>query len=324
MRFLPIFLISAFAVSASEPEKQLPDLPAGITSFGAAVHHDGALYVFGGHLGTPHQYSWDDVHKPLLRLKLAEGAEAKWEELPGEEPALGPALVTHKSGLIRVGGMQPKNAKDEDADMHSVAVASRFDPEKNAWTRLPDLPKPRSSHDAFISGDRLFVAGGWQMRGEESSLWASTIEVLDLAAAEPAWRSLDQPFRRRALAVVATETHLFCLGGLDNGGDTSLEVDILDLKTEKWSKGPELPDGPVKGFGLAATTVGGEVFITGFSGDVHRLDAEAEKWVKIGELETGRMFARLAPVDSETLVVVGGGTRKGRALKLELVEIGSD
>ncbi|MFT5468530.1 MAG: N-acetylneuraminic acid mutarotase [Verrucomicrobiales bacterium] len=323
MKFLPLFLIFALPLAADEPQ-QLPDLPAGITSFGAAVHSDGALYVFGGHLGKAHEYSRDDVHKPLLRLKLGDGAEAKWEELPGEEPALGPALVTHESGLIRVGGMQPKNAKGEEHDMHSIALASRFDPETNKWIGLPELPKPRSSHDAFVSGDKVYVAGGWQMRGEESSLWATTVEVLDLSTEKPAWRTLKQPFRRRALAVVATETELFCFGGLDNGGETSLEVDVLDLETEEWSKGPELPDGPVKGFGLAATTVGGEVFITGLSGEVHRLDRKAGKWVEIDKLDDGRMFARLAPVDSDTLIVVGGGTREGRALKLELVELESD
>lgn len=318
-RFISAF--AALALVAVSCAQEYPDLPNGITSFGAAVHHDGALYVFGGHLGTPHKYSWDDVQKPLLRLNLGEGSKRKWEELPTDEPALGPALLTHKSGLIRVGGMQPKNAKGEEQDMHSSPIVARFDPEKSEWTRLLDLPKPRSSHDAFISGDKLYVAGGWQMRGEESSLWANTVEVLDLAAAEPKWKSIKQPFRRRALAVVASETKLYCLGGLDNGGELSLEVDVLDLKTEKWSKGPSVPDGPMEGFGLGATLIGGRLVIAGFSGQVYRLAENGESWEKIGKLETGRMFARLAPTGEKSGIVVGGGTREGRALKLETIQV---
>ncbi|MEM7013374.1 MAG: hypothetical protein AAF585_18035 [Verrucomicrobiota bacterium] len=318
-RILSTFI--ALSLVAFSCAQEYPDLPKGITSFGAAVHHDGALYVFGGHLGTPHKYNWDDVHKPLLRLKLGDGAKAEWEELPTDEPALGPALVTHKSGLIRVGGMQPKNAKDEEQDMHSAPFVARFDPKKSEWTRLPDLPKPRSSHDAFISGDKLYVAGGWQMRGEESSLWANTVEVLDLAADEPKWKSIKQPFRRRALAVVASETKLYCLGGLNNGGELSLEVDILDLKTEEWSKGPSVPDGPMEGFGLGATLIGGRLVISGFSGQVYQL-AENESWEKIGNLEDGRMFARLAPTSEKSGIVVGGAVKGGgRALRLETIQV---
>ena len=319
LRQIPLLL--ALSLPAVALTQEYPDLPNGVTSFGAAVHHDGALYLFGGHLGKAHEYCWDDVHKPLLRLKLGDGAEAKWEELATDEPALGPALATHKSGLIRVGGMQPRNKKGDDADMNSVAFVRRFDPVSGKWSALPDLPKPRSSHDAFVAGDKVYVAGGWEMRGDESSLWATTVEVLDLSANSPTWRSIKQPFRRRALAVVATETHLYCLGGLDNGGETSLEVDVLELATEKWSKGSELPDGPVKGFGLAATALDGQIVITGFSGQVHRLDREGAKWIEIGQLEQGRMFARVAPVDSKHAVVVGGGSRKGRSLKLETIEL---
>lgn len=321
-RQIPIFsllLILNLNLASAGPDN-LPDLPAGITSFGAAAHHDDEVYVFGGHLGTPHEYSWDDVQKPLLRLNLAKSG-AKWEELPTDEPALGPALLSHQSGLIRVGGMQPKNKKGEEANMISLSIVRRFDPETGAWSALPDLAKPRSSHDAFIAGDKVYVAGGWEMRGEESSLWNSTVEILDLAAEKPAWRAIEQPFRRRALAVAATETQLFCMGGIDNGGETSLAVDILDLATETWSKGPDLPDGPVKGFGIAAMTVGDQVYITGLSGQVHRLDLEAGKWIEIAKIDKGRMFARLVPWGEDRLLVLGGGGMKGRERGLELIQL---
>jgi len=313
-------LLTPSLVATAEPVAKLPDLPAGITSFGAAAHDDGAVYVFGGHLGTAHQYCWDDVQKPLLRLDL-KTPETGWEKLPTDEPALGPALLSHSSGLIRIGGMQPRNDRDEEADMHSVPFVRRFDPETGEWSALPDLTKPRSSHDAFVVGDRIYVAGGWQMRGDEGSLWSRNVEVIDLAAENPEWRAIEAPFRRRALAVAATDNQLFVLGGLDNAGDTSLEVDVLDLETETWSQGPELPDSPIKGFGLAAMTVGEEVYVTGLTGKVHRLDRDEGAWEEVAELETGRMFPRLVPFHGEHLLVIGGGNRKGRALNLEVVEL---
>lgn len=297
---------------------QLADLPVGITSFGAAFHGN-AIYTYGGQLGQAHTYHRDNVSKPLYRLKFSSDAE--WEELPSDEPALGPALLNHSSGVIRIGGMQPRNAEDEESNMVSVPFVRRFDPKTNEWSELPDLPSGRSSHDAWIDGDKIYVAGGWQMQGiDQPNLWASTVEVLDLSAEEPKWESIPQPFRRRALAAVVLGEELFCLGGIDNGGDTSLEVDILDLKTKEWRKGPALPEAPMDGFGLAAAVEASEdtLYITGFNGEVYAYDA-AGKWVKSGTFEHGRMFGRLVDPPEAPLVVIGGTGKGGRPTALEFL-----
>ena len=108
------FLTTVSLLSVADDNTRYPDLPVGITSFGATFH-EGAIYVYGGQLGRAHSYSWDDVNKPLYRLKLEDGAD--WEELASDEPALGPTLWTHESGVIRVGGMQPKNARNDEQDL---------------------------------------------------------------------------------------------------------------------------------------------------------------------------------------------------------------
>ena len=60
----------------------LPPLEKPVTSFGAAVAGD-YLYAFGGHLGSPHEYSGDLQSRELLRLNLKQ--PQKWE-LVGEVP----------------------------------------------------------------------------------------------------------------------------------------------------------------------------------------------------------------------------------------------
>ena len=157
-----------------------------------------------------------------------------------------------------------------------------------------DLPVPRSSHDSLIVGDKIYVVGGWQMKGKDSSsTWLKTVEVLDLAAEKPEWRSIEQPFIRRALSIAVVGDELFCMGGLDNGGDTSLEVDILNLETEEWHKGPDLPEGPMDGFGLAGLVDSddGKLYITGFSGTVYTYNGK-EAWDEVAQFEHGRFFSR--------------------------------
>lgn len=314
------FLTTVSLLSVADDNTRYPDLPVGITSFGATFH-EGAIYVYGGQLGRAHSYSWDDVNKPLYRLKLEDGAD--WEELASDEPALGPTLWTHESGVIRVGGMQPKNARNDEQDLVSVPYVRRFDPESGKWSSLVDLPVPRSSHDSLIVGDKIYVVGGWQMKGKDnSSTWLKTVEVLDLAAEKPEWRSIEQPFIRRALSIAVVGDELFCMGGLDNGGDTSLEVDILNLETEEWHKGPDLPEGPMDGFGLAGLVDSddGKLYITGFSGTVYTYDGK-EAWDEVAQFEHGRFFSRFVDPPNAPLIVLGGTGKEGRSQVVEQLPV---
>ncbi|MEM9478808.1 MAG: kelch repeat-containing protein [Verrucomicrobiota bacterium] len=315
-RFPHIFLFLLFpGFLIADKESSLPqlaDAPVGVASFGAAFHDD-AIYMFGGHLGVPHSYSRDEVSKPLYRL--AFDSDAEWEELASNEPALGPALLSHSSGIIRIGGMQPRNAKGEEAVLVSVPFVRRFDPETGKWSKLPNLPKGRSSHDAWIVGDKIYVAGGWQMRGpDKSSKWSTTVDILDLSAEKPEWRSIPQPFMRRALAVAAHDNKLYCMGGLEKDGGMSEDIDVLDLETEEWSEGPMLPIGhPMKGFGLAAAieNADGRLYITGLSGKVHAL-GEDGKWEQVGKMKTGRFFARLVDPPTAPPIILGGAASGGK------------
>ena len=205
--------------------------------------------------------------------------------------------------------------------MVSVTYVRRFDPKTGKWSQLPNLPQGRSSHDAFILGDKIYVAGGWEMRGpDQSSRWVKTVDVLDLSKETPEWRRIPAPFFRRALAVIAHNDELFCIGGLDNGGDISQEIDILDLKTEKWRKGGELPDDSMIGFGTAAGVDAseGKLYLTGFSANVYSYDGK-DNWAKVGKLEHGRMFGRIVDPPDAPPIILGGAEKGGRPKVLEFL-----
>ena len=190
-------------------------LPEKTSSFGAVVS-EGWLYVYGGHIASTHSYSTAAVSGRFSRLKLS--APEKWEELPGGPSLQGMNLAAYKGKIYRIGGMTPRNKPEEPSATYSVADCARFDPATMSWEALPPLPQPRSSHDVVVIGDKLIVVGGWALKGDEHTAWFDALETLDLAAGKPEWKSVEQPFKRRALIAASYSGKMYVLGGIDEHG----------------------------------------------------------------------------------------------------------
>lgn len=299
------------------PPSTFAPMPEAVTSFGA-VSHDGWLYVMGGHKGERHEYSAPMVSGAFHRLKLSEGAS--WEVLPAAEPAQGVALAAHGHCIYRIGGMAARNPPGEKSDLHSKDLVSRFDVRKGAWETIVPLPEPRSSHDAIVLGDTLYVGGGWTLAGSASQgAWRDGMLKLDLRESSPKWESVPQPFRRRALAMAGAGGRIYFLGGIDSEGDTSSAVDVFEVSSGKWSKGPDLPLGPMKGFGCSAVAQGGSIYYSGMKGDLCRLEADGAAWTVVGKLANPRFFHRLVPAGMRHLVAAGGEDSEGKRRDLEVL-----
>lgn len=283
------------------PEARAMALPRAAASFGA-VADGGWLYVYGGHVAATHSYSTEAVSGEFQRLKLA--TPASWERLPGGPGLQGMNLAAHDGKIYRVGGMAPRNAPGADADNHSVAECARFDPAAGKWEPIPPLPEPRSSHDVVVLGDKLIVAGGWNMLGQAGEKWAETMLILDLAAGKLEWKSAPQPFKRRALIAAAYAGRMFVMGGIDSGGNVSPDVDVYDPKTGVWTNGPALPGSGVNTFAPATCVHEGGLYVSLADGVVHRLDESAHRWVEAGHAAP-RIAHRMVS-DTQTLLVIGG------------------
>jgi len=299
------------------PASSLASMPEAVTSFGA-VSQDGWLYVMGGHKGERHEYSAPMVSGAFHRMKLSEGTT--WETLPATEPAQGVALAAYGNCVYRVGGMAARNQPGEKADLHSNDLVACFDTRKGKWEAMTPLPEPRSSHDAVVMGETLYVGGGWTLAGSSSKgVWRDALLALNLKASEPRWEIHPQPFRRRALAMAGNEGRLYFLGGIDSEGNTSLDVDIFEVATRRWSKGPALPPGPMKGFGCSAIAQGGAVYFSGMKGEVCRLEADGSRWTVVAKLAHPRFFHRLVPAGTRHLVAAGGEDSEGKRRDLEVL-----
>lgn len=319
LRTLAVVLFATAALA----ESSLPPLPAAITSFGAAVS-DSALYIYGGHIGKAHAHSRENFAEGFWRLDLAK-PEA-WQSLGKCEKLQGLALVAWRGSVIRLGGVTARNAPGEPTDMHSTTSVERFDAATGKWTPLTPLPEPRSSFDAVVFGEKLYVIGGWALAGnEKTAVWAESHYVADLTAEPLVWKPLPPAsFRQRALAVAATSKRIYAIGGITAKGESTQAVQVFDPQAGTWSAGPDLPvDSDIKAFGASAWGVGDTVWASSFDGKVQALDEGAATWRDTGaRLSKPRFFHRILPDSRGALMFIGGAIKGTHTDDIETLSIG--
>jgi N-acetylneuraminic acid mutarotase len=324
-RFLPFALAAALlaltsitrATRAEPVASTLAPMPEKVTSFGAATH-DGWLYVFGGHKGERHEYSTEMVSGSFHRLQLSEGRV--WERLPDAAAGQGQPLVAHGTYVYRIGGMAARNHEGEKQDLISTDLVQRFDTRRKEWETMAPLPAPRSSHDAAVLGDKLYVMGGWELSGTtKKAVWPPTALVLDLNDLKAGWKEFPQPFQRRALALAAQGSRVYCIGGMDSDNKTTLAVEVYDTATKEWTKGPDLPEGKSKGFGCSAIAQNGRIYANALKGDLLRLSADAKSWEVVGRLEHPRLAHRIVTAGTTQIIALGGEDGDHKRPELELL-----
>lgn len=296
-----------------------PPLPKGTTSFGGAVVGS-ALYVYGGNYGSAHEYANEDQSGDLWRLDLAKSTS--WEKIAEGPKLQGLAMVEHRGLLYRLGGFTATNKAGEKEDLRSQADFAKFDPQTSQWTELPKLPEPRSSHDAALIGDIVYIVGGWNMQGGGNGAhWHTTAWACDLSAAKLEWKPIASPdFTRRALSLVNWNGKLLCIGGMTEKGGPTTATAAFDPARKEWANGPALIGGGMEGFGSSAFFVGGDVYATTMSGAIQRLKKDAAAWEVLGQLQHPRFFHRVLPWQGGKLVVIGGSSMEtGKVLVPELL-----
>lgn len=308
------------ADAATTPTSALAPLPEAVASFGAAVA-DGHVYVYSGHTGKSHSHSREYYSRAFRRIPIGGG---DWQELPFGEPLQGLALVPYDGKIYRVGGMFSHNTKDNPEDMHSVDTFAMYDPATNKWTKLAPLPEPRSSLDAVVIDGWLYVVGGWNLEGTSDGVWQETAWKIDLNAPNAKWVELPKPpFLRRALTTSYIGNTLVAIGGIDEFGDISRQVDGLDLETGEWRTLPELPGDGMQGFGATAWNHNGKLYASGSSGVVLQLADDTSEWCEVAKLADARFFHRLLPAGENRLLALAGHSlsRKSHVPDSEWVEL---
>jgi hypothetical protein len=295
----------------------LPSIERGMTSFGAALAGE-AIYVYGGHWGGAHEYSTEEQSNELHCLRLGE--KPVWEKIATGPRRSGTALVAWKNKLFRVGGFEVGNKQGDDDNLHSMPDVDSFDLATGKWTPFSPLPRPRSSHDAVVLGNQLYVVGGWNLQAGRSGEFHGTLETCDLAAENPEWKTVPTPFKRRALSAAVHEGKLYVLGGMEESGAPTTAVAVYDPASGVWSEGPSFHGVGLEGFGSTAYVVGGKLTLVTLSGAIQQLSADGRSWQVAGQLEHPRFFARLVPLpDGRGAIVAGADMVTGKVLATEVI-----
>lgn len=294
----------------------LPALDPRVTSFGAAIAGD-HVYVYGGHLGAAHHYSEAGESGQFRRLNLKQ--PAKWETLGDVPKRTGLAMVAHGGKLYRIGGFVATNKEDAEQHLVSTADVAVYDLATNKWTDATPLPRGRSSHDAIVLGDRLYVVGGWELKGTEPTVWHTTALVTDLSQSPLVWRELPQPpFQRRALSVGEWRGKLVAVGGMQETGGPTTATAIFDPAKGTWSEGPAIHGSNMDGFGSSAFALADQLYVSTMSGTLQRLSDDGKRWDLVGQAAHPRFFHRMLTTSDGRLLLVGGASmRSGKIGELE-------
>ena len=300
---------------------KLAELPQGITSFGGAIAGD-TFYAYGGNYGSAHEYTNEEQSNDLWALNLANGTE--WKKASSGPRLQGLAMVAHEGLLYRAGGFTALNKEGEDQNLQSQNSVAQFNPATGIWKELPPLPEPRSSHDAAVLGNVLYVAGGWNMPGAgNDQAWHQTAWALDLSNEDAQWKAIaTQPFQRRALSLAAWNGKLYCIGGMQMDGGPTTQANVYDPATDSWSDAPALLGTSMDGFGSSAFACDGALFVSTISGSLQRLSADGKSWDFVGQLDHPRFFHRMVPWKDSSLVAVGGGNMSvGKVTEIDLIPV---
>lgn len=302
-------------------ENTLPDLPQGITSFGGAIINN-TFYAYGGNYGSAHEYTNEEQSNDLWALNLENGQA--WKKVSSGPRLQGLAMVAHNGLLYRVGGFTAMNSEGEEQDLQSQDSVAQFSPETGVWKELPTLPEPRSSHDAAVLGDKLYVAGGWNMPGAgKDRVWHKTAWRLDLGDEDAQWKAIaEPPFQRRALSLAVWNGKLYCIGGMRMQGSPTTAVNVYDPDIDRWTSAPSLIGTSLDGFGTSSFACNGALFTSTISGSLQRLSADGKAWEFVGQFDHPRFFHRMVPWNDSALVSVGGGNMMtGKVTEVELIPV---
>lgn len=293
-------------------------LPQAVTSFGACSA-GGWVYVLGGHTGRPHDYNAANQSPLFQRLDLAD--RSTWEVLPSLPRGLQSVILVQADGAVyRFGGMLAGDGSGSEEELSSTPQAARYEPAARAWVELPAMPAGRSSHGAALVGDQAYVVGGWDLAGRMGRASRFHLEtwVLDLARPESGWRALATPFARRGLGVASAAGRVIAVGGMDEEGEPSQRLDVLDAATGEWSRGPDLPE---DGFGTAAVGLADEFFASGPSGRIWSWRIGTADWIERARLQFPRRFHQLVALDDGSCLALGGTSGGEHVRALERVSL---
>lgn len=264
---------------------------------GASI--DGKIYTVGGIDGL------EELDDGSLLLEPSDEAmrfDPGGEEFETLAPL--PRRLNHIGVVAYDGDLYVLGGYGRTLDTGTSKAFFRYEPRRDRWTRMPDMPEPKAAMAVGVVDGELIVAGGARDNVPVASTFAFDFD-------SGRWSRLpDMPNRREHVGSAALDGRLYVLGGRTDETFASRQADAYDVAERRWEK---LPPMPVGSGGLGAVPLDGRVIAVGggndeagtVTGAVQEWDPSTREWSLLAGMRTPRHGHEVA-VTGDTIWAIGG------------------
>lgn len=262
------------------------------SSFGA-IHHQGKVYVAGGHQGAEHTYPPESF---TGRTDVYDLKTNKWTNIaPRNYKCHGFSLAAYGDYVYAFGGFAYEESTSPK--WKSLDVVERYDTKTDKWEVVAHMPRRRSSNVVAQVGSKVYLIGGWdstpKFEDDVDGTFHDEIDVFDLETETFKTLSAKLPKKRRAFSGFVKDGMIYLAGGISEGASHFGLLDdftAFDPVTESFSELPKLPFGT---FAPAAGALGDKALVFGgmlkkgeweyeYISHIYSFDFEAQKWSNTG------------------------------------------
>lgn len=182
-----------------------------------------------------------------------------------------------------------------------------YDPIKNEWIKLPNMPTSRAAMSLSFVDDKIYAIGGAKGRKP-----FSTVEVYDIK--KKTWETKkSMPTPREHVASSVVNGNIYVFGGLIKSHISSpLNItEMYDPKKDMWEKRASMP---VNLSGFSAAAIGKSIFIIGGQQDysvskmIFEYKTEEDRWYRRTDLPIERYSPAVAVVKGK-IHIIGGSSQ---------------
>jgi N-acetylneuraminic acid mutarotase len=260
---------------------------------GAVVGGD--VYVIGGF-----------VRSQLTTAVVERFRAGKWRRVRSlPVPLNHAAAVGYHGHAYVVGGYASRNGLTDP-----VKTLYRYDPKKNRWRRLPDMPTARAALAVGVVRGRLYAVGG-AAGGKQ----IATLEVYDIAKRR--WSpAASLSVAREHLGGAVHGGRFYAVAGRNNDSGNLAIVEGYDPRSRRWTRLPDLPKARggngAASLGDGIVAVGGEE-AGGTIAEVDRFDFGTRRWQRLDPMPTPRHGLAVVRARDGSVWAVSGGPQPGFA-----------
>jgi len=279
----------------------------------------GFAYFLGGAEG--------DARPPARSAIIQTDGSLAFQPLTTDSPAVEAVVAffkrsTEAASAIAVGGFDARWNL-----LRTVAVADLAGGTISGWRAGPDMPAARVGHGVGVAQGSIFVIGGQGEQGDSADTFFAPISADGTpSACSPgpcnSWHTGSLlPTPRIWMAVAASDSHLYAIGGYGRFGDLD-EVLVADIAQGKfdgsWRSTVPLPH-PLNR--AAAAIVGNQLYVLGgqhsdrvLIGDLDARTGDVTGWNEYSESAlVGKRAAFGFSVLDQRMYVCGGQAEDGAA-----------